>query len=134
MILKAGRNHFLIAGLHLQATFLIKFLRFRVFQGNDETTKFLNSLHYTDEVLGLFIENCKKQSWWKNTVIIITADHGIRFPVTGRVVNDFKIPMLWLGGPVKKKAGLVINKLASQIDLSATLNESIGLEHFAFSF
>ena len=105
-----------------------------VFQGKDETTKFLNSLHYTDEVLGLFIENCKKQSWWKNTVIIITADHGIRFPVTGRVVNDFKIPMLWLGGPVKKKAGLVINKLASQIDLSATLMNQLGWSTLPFPF
>ena len=105
-----------------------------VFQGNDETTKFLNSLHYTDKVLGLLIENCKKQAWWKNTVIIITADHGIRFPATGKVVNDFKIPMLWLGGPVEKKAGLVINKLASQIDLSATLMNQFGWSTSPFPF
>jgi phosphoglycerol transferase MdoB-like AlkP superfamily enzyme len=105
-----------------------------VFQGNDETTKFLNSLHYTDKVLGLFIENCKKQPWWKNTVIIITADHGIRFPATGKVVNDFKIPMLWLGGAVQKKAGLLVDKLASQIDLSATLMNQFGWSTSPFPF
>ena len=105
-----------------------------VFQGNDETTKFLNSLHYTDEVLGLFIENCKKQPWWRNTVIIITADHGIRFPATGKVVNDFKIPMLWLGGAVQKKAGLLVDKLASQIDLSATLMNQFGWSTSPFPF
>jgi phosphoglycerol transferase MdoB-like AlkP superfamily enzyme len=105
-----------------------------VFNGNDETTKFLNSLHYTDEVLGLLIENCKKQPWWKNTLIIITADHGIRFPETGKVVNDFKIPMLWLGGAVQKKAGLVVDKLASQIDLSATLVKQLGWKSSPFPF
>jgi len=105
-----------------------------VFQGNDETTRFLNSLHYTDKVLGMFIENCKKQPWWKNTVVIITADHGIRFPATGRVINDFQIPMLWLGGAVEKKMGLVVNKLASQIDLSASLIKQFGWSSSPFPF
>jgi phosphoglycerol transferase MdoB-like AlkP superfamily enzyme len=105
-----------------------------VFEGSDETTKFLNSMHYTDKVIGNFIENCKKQSWWKNTVIIITADHGIRFPRTGKVVDDFKIPMLWLGGSVEKNKGLVIDKLASQIDLSATLTKQLGWNASLFPF
>jgi phosphoglycerol transferase MdoB-like AlkP superfamily enzyme len=105
-----------------------------VFEGNDETTKFLNSIHYTDQVIGSFIENCKKQPWWKNTVIIISADHGIRFPKTGKVVNDFKIPVLWLGGAVEKNNGLVVDKLASQIDLSATLTKQFGWDASVFSF
>jgi phosphoglycerol transferase MdoB-like AlkP superfamily enzyme len=104
-----------------------------VFQGNDETTKFLNSIHYTDETIGNFIETCKKQPWWKNTLIIITADHGIRFPATGKVINDFKIPVLWLGGAVEKK-GLIINRLASQIDLSATLAKQLGWNPSPFPF
>jgi len=105
-----------------------------IFQGNDETTKFLNSIHYTDEVIGSFIEDCKKQTWWKNTVIIITADHGIRFPATGKVIDDFKIPILWLGGAIEKNKGLNINKLASQIDLSSTLMRQFGWNASAFPF
>lgn len=105
-----------------------------VFEGNDETTKFLNSIHYTDQVIGSFIENCKKQPWWKNTVIIISADHGIRFPKTGKVVNDFKIPVLWLGGAVEKNNGVVVDKLASQIDLSATLTKQFGWNASVFPF
>ena len=105
-----------------------------VFQGNDETTKFLNSVHYTDEVIGNFIENCKKQYWWKNTVIIITADHGIRFPATGKVIDDFKIPVLWLGGAIEKNKGSDISKLASQIDLSSTLMKQFGWNVSAFPF
>jgi phosphoglycerol transferase MdoB-like AlkP superfamily enzyme len=105
-----------------------------VFQGDDETTKFLNSLHYTDEVIGSFIENCKQQSWWKNTIVIIIADHGIRFPVTGKIINDFKIPMLWLGGAIAKNKGLEIKRLASQIDLSATLTRQLGWNASVFPF
>lgn len=105
-----------------------------VIQGDDETSKFLNSVHYTDGVIGAFIEECKKQPWWKNTVIIITADHGIRFPRTGKVINDFKIPMLWLGGAIEKNKGLVENKLASQIDLSTTLMKQLGWNAAAFPF
>lgn len=103
-----------------------------IFVGENETSKFLNSIHYTDEVIGNFIMECKKQAWWKNTVIIITADHGIRFPTTGKVIDDFKIPMLWLGGAVEKGKGLIIKKLASQIDLSATLVNQFGWNASAF--
>jgi len=105
-----------------------------IFKGNDETTQFLNSIHYTDEVIGNFIENCKKQSWWRSTVIIMTADHGIRFPTTGKVIDDFKIPMLWLGGAIEKNRGLAIDRLASQIDLSATLIKQLGWNTYSFPF
>lgn len=104
------------------------------FQGSDDATKFLNSIHYTDEVIGNFIEDCKKQPWWKNTLIVITADHGMRYPRTGRIINDFKIPMLWLGGAVEKKKGLTIEKLSSQIDLSATLMKQLGWNSSGFPF
>lgn len=105
-----------------------------VIKGDDETSKFLNSVHYTDGVIGAFVDECKKQPWWKNTVIIITADHGIRFPRTGKVIDDFKIPMLWLGGAVENSKGMVVDKLASQIDLSATLMRQLGWNSSAFPF
>jgi phosphoglycerol transferase MdoB-like AlkP superfamily enzyme len=105
-----------------------------VIQGDDETSKFLNSVHYTDGVIGTFIEECKKQPWWKNTIVIITADHGIRFPRTGKVIDDFKIPMVWLGGAVESNKGLVVDKLASQIDLSATLTKQLGWNSSSFPF
>jgi phosphoglycerol transferase MdoB-like AlkP superfamily enzyme len=105
-----------------------------VFQGGDETSKFLNSVHYTDDVIGNFIKECRKQPWWRNTIIIITADHGIRFPTTGKVIDDFKIPMLWLGGAIEKNKGVTIGKLASQIDLCATLIKQYGWNVAAFPF
>jgi phosphoglycerol transferase MdoB-like AlkP superfamily enzyme len=85
-------------------------------------------------VIGAFIDECKKQPWWKNTIIIITADHGIRFPRTGKVIDDFKIPILWLGGTVESSKGLLVDKLASQIDLSATLMKQLGWNSASFPF
>lgn len=105
-----------------------------IFSGDDETTKFLNSIHYTDEVIGKFIDDCKRQSWWRNSIIIITADHGIRFPKSETVIRDFKIPMLWLGGAIEKNKGLVVDNLASQIDLSATLMKQLGWNTSLFPF
>ncbi|GAL83314.1 sulfatase [Sporocytophaga myxococcoides] len=84
---------------------------------------FLNSLHYTDASIGAFIDEAKKQPWWDNTVIIITADHGHVMPGNGIATHqpqEFKIPMLWLGGALTKK-DTVITQLGSQTDLASTL-------------
>jgi phosphoglycerol transferase MdoB-like AlkP superfamily enzyme len=90
------------------------------FKGSDFTSKFLSALHYTDEVLFQFIENCKQQPWWGNTLVIIIGDHGHPLPETKNRENNFKIPMLWLGGAVAHK-GDSVTKIVSQIDLATTL-------------
>ncbi|MFZ1528709.1 MAG: sulfatase-like hydrolase/transferase [Ferruginibacter sp.] len=95
-----------------------------VIAGTDDETRFLNSLHYTDGVLYDFIQQCKKQPWWSNTVLLIVADHGHRMPATGKKIDDFKIPMLMLGGGVKPA---VIDKTGSQTDLAATLLSRTGI-------
>ncbi|HXA02217.1 MAG TPA: LTA synthase family protein, partial [Cytophagaceae bacterium] len=73
-----------------------------VFPGNDRQILFLNSLYYTDQCIGKFIEKAKKTNWWNNTLFIIIADHGHPFPsktgVPMHVPDEFHIPMLWLGG------------------------------------
>jgi phosphoglycerol transferase MdoB-like AlkP superfamily enzyme len=78
--------------------------------------KFYNSVSYVDESLQKFIANAKQQWWWDNTVVIIVADHGHRFPKTNVRFDDYKIPMFWTGGAVKKNQQLDI--LLSQVDIS----------------
>src|SRR3989337_2361479 len=51
-----------------------------VIAGEDEIHRFLNSAYYTDKYLGEFIDKAKQSSWWKNTLIVITADHGHPYP------------------------------------------------------
>ncbi|MDX9724773.1 MAG: sulfatase-like hydrolase/transferase [Bacteroidales bacterium] len=93
-----------------------------VFEGNDEMTKFRNSVYYTDKTVGSFIDWAKTTSWWKNTLVILVADHCRRNSPDDLVYSPeiFRIPMLWIGGAVDS-AGLKISKTGTQVDISATL-------------
>lgn len=87
-------------------------------QGPDERNLFLNACHYTDKSLGDFIRRAKTTAWWKNTWVIITADHGHRYPDSEELQDKgrFRIPMLWLGGAVNK-ADTVVHTTGSQTDI-----------------
>ena len=95
-----------------------------VFKGKDHATLFINSMHYSDSIINELVAQCKQKPWWNNTVLIIIADHGHPLPVSTNKENDFKIPMLWLGGALVNR-GVVIDKIASQIDLAKTLTAQI---------
>lgn len=104
-----------------------------VFEEKDNTAKFLNSMHYTDEVVNDFINECRKQPWWDNTILIITGDHGHPLPESSNKANDFRIPMLWMGGAVEK-SGVVIDKVVSQLDIATTLTKQLGIPGNEFPF
>jgi phosphoglycerol transferase MdoB-like AlkP superfamily enzyme len=104
-----------------------------VFNGNDKETKFLNSLHYTDSVVYSFISELKKLPSWKNTIVIISADHGHYLPVTGKRADDYRIPVLWLGGALKKQ-NIVIDKTVSQLDMAGSLAQQIHFKTEPFAF
>ena len=104
-----------------------------VITGSDDESLFLNSLHYTDSILNLLVQKCKQQPWWNNTVMVIVADHGHRLPRTGKKVDDFKIPILFLGGGLSQQ-GIQIPATVSQIDIAATLLGGLGYEHSKFTF
>ncbi|MCF8444407.1 MAG: sulfatase-like hydrolase/transferase, partial [Crocinitomicaceae bacterium] len=66
---------------------------------------YLNSLYYADQALGAFIEKCKKQPWYANTIFIFVADHG-HHTHTIQSPNQsafFRIPLLIYGEPLKKE-------------------------------
>ncbi len=106
-----------------------------VFKGQDESSKFLNACFYTDKSLGEFIREAKKKSWWNNTLIIITADHGHRFPNPNELKEKdrFKIPMLWLGGAISKQ-DTTIQTFGIQTDISNTLLNQVGVHVNEFTF
>ncbi len=100
-----------------------------VFKGNDELTKFRNSVYYTDKTVGSFIEWAKTTQWWENTLIILVADHCRRNSTKDLVYSQeiFKIPMLWLGGALKAN-GKRIEKFGTQVDIPVTLLDQLGLQ------
>jgi phosphoglycerol transferase MdoB-like AlkP superfamily enzyme len=106
----------------------------KTFNGQDHTTLFLNSLHYTDSILYHFVQECKTLPSWNNTLIVIVADHGHPLPETGKKIDNFKIPVIWLGGALKKQ-GVIVDRIVSQIDIASTItSQTTGVNnYFPFS-
>jgi phosphoglycerol transferase MdoB-like AlkP superfamily enzyme len=102
--------------------------------GKDEESLFLNACHYTDKSLGDFIRSCKEKPLWQNTLFIITADHGHRHPRHKELKDKerFRIPMLWLGGAIKKDT--VIHTLSGQTDIANTLLAQLDKSSSEFTF
>ena len=94
--------------------------------GDDEDSRYKNSVYYSDLCLGKFIERLKKSPQWDNTLVIMVADHGTRFikKFSPNDVDKYKIPMLWLGGVIKGPR--IINKIGCQPDMANTLLRQLG--------
>ncbi len=74
-------------------------------------TNYKNTVHYTDSCLHDFIGKAKKQKWYKNTLIVIMADHACNYPLNRRM-NDperYHIPMMITGGALKDEFKGVVN-------------------------
>ena len=106
------------------------------FGKDSEENKFRSAHAYTDKTIGKFIAYAKKQSWYKNTLIVIVADHGHRSPKHEGAFNSpkkFQIPMLWLGGALNK-ANIKIENISSQIDFSYTLLDLLKADNSDFKW
>lgn len=107
------------------------------FEGNDVLTQYKSSVYYTDRVLGSFLDWATTQNWWKNTLVIMVADHGARITsdIPAHSVKIFRIPMVWTGGALNDAAkGLVVEKMGGQTDIASTLMSQIGINaDFSFS-
>ena len=106
-----------------------------VFKGNDDLTKFRNSIYYTDKSLGEFLDWAKETEWWKNTLIVLVADHCRRNSNADLVYSEviFRIPMIWLGGALAEH-GVQITKTGDQVDIPLTLLHQMGLDgNYPFS-
>jgi phosphoglycerol transferase MdoB-like AlkP superfamily enzyme len=99
-----------------------------VFKGKDDLTKFRNSVYYTDKTVGNFISWAKTTAWWKNTLLVLVADHCRRNTLDDLVYSQkiFRIPMLWLGGALEA-GGKRIEKLGTQVDIPVTLLNQLDL-------
>lgn len=95
---------------------------------------YLNSVAFTDSCIGNFIDKMKTTSAWKDLLVILISDHGYLYPeeIKNYEPKRYHIPMIWLGGAIKKP--VVIDTLANQTDLAATLLQQLGLPHDEFTF
>lgn len=85
-----------------------------------------NAMKYADFSIGKFFELAKKEAYFDNTIFVIVADHNTRTYGKSLVpINKFHIPALIIGPNIEK--GAIINRLASQIDIPATIMQQVGL-------
>lgn len=92
------------------------------------TTPMHQCVGYTDYSFKKFFEAAKKQPWFKNTIFIITADHGnlTAYPEYEKVVNRGATPIL-IYKPDNSLKG-VNSDLAQQIDIYPTVLDMIGYD------
>ncbi len=86
--------------------------------------EYMNSMIYADESLHQFLEKCKKEKWYKNTLFIIVADHGHTTPDKNDPNHGsyFHIPLLFFGEALKPEfRGKKVDIVGSQNDIVTTL-------------
>lgn len=96
---------------------------------------YCNSAAYTDSCLGAFIDSLKVTPAWDNLLVMILPDHCYaKYPenMQNHELAHFRIPMVWTGGAIKSPR--IISTIASQIDISATLLNQMGIDHDDFVF
>ena len=100
-----------------------------VFDGHNNMTDYRNSVYYADKSLGDFLDWAKKSDWWRNTLVIMVADHCARVNEDVPLYSSylFRIPMLWIGGALSEK-GKSIERIGSQVDIPVTLLDQLGLD------
>lgn len=106
------------------------------FGKKSEDDLYRSAHHYTDSIIGKFVDFAKTQSWYENTLIVIMADHGHSSPKhEGPYFSPkkFQIPMLWLGGALKNPIKNV-DIISSQVDFSFTLLQLLKGETTDFVF
>lgn len=86
------------------------------------------SARVLDESMGRVLEALERAGLARNTLVLVTTDHGIAFPRMKCHVNGFGMGvMLMMRGPGGFGGGRVSDALVSQMDLFPTLCEALGL-------
>jgi hypothetical protein len=79
-------------------------------------------IEYSDNALRLFFENAKQQSWYKNTLFVITADHtnALSRPEYLNDAGRFEVPIVFFHPSDSSLRGR-IKDIASQVDIMPTV-------------
>ena len=91
---------------------------------NDVEKQYTESVHYSDEQMGKFFAEAKKQPWYQNTLFIVVADHSHNTIMQHEAIAPahHHIPLLFLGGALKPEwKGKTWDKIVSQLDIPSTI-------------
>ncbi len=95
------------------------------FGTKDNISKFKSTAYYTDSCINAYLNEAKKQEWYKNTLFVFIADHGHRLPKNKYEIFEperYHIPLLFYGDVIKEEfKGKKFNQVGSQQDVPSTL-------------
>lgn len=98
--------------------------RRQLFEKYSSETKFQIALRYSDFSLGKFFEFAKKQSWFNNTVFIITGDHT-SYTTRNNLFAAYNVPLLlYAPGLINPK---VDSRIGSHIDILPTILDLLNI-------
>ncbi|MFZ5891348.1 MAG: sulfatase [Myxococcota bacterium] len=98
--------------------------------GNKARDRYDSEVWYSDYWVGKLLEWAESKPWWKNTVLIVSADHGEAFGEHGMYKHAFevwevltRVPLLIAGPGIVPRR---IEQRRSHIDLAPTILELMG--------
>jgi arylsulfatase A-like enzyme len=95
--------------------------------GKKARDRYDSEIWFSDHWIGKLLDFARQQPWWKNTVVIVSADHGEAFGEHGMYKHAFelwenlvRVPLLIAGGEIVPRR---IEQRRSHIDLAPTILE-----------
>lgn len=94
------------------------------------------SINYLDSALGEFFELASKQSWFKNTIFVITGDHTCTryHEIHKTSVGSFGVPVIFYTPGGQLAPGCEDKRVAQQIDIMPTILNFLGYDKPYFAF
>lgn len=97
--------------------------------------QYVNSGHYTDIAIKMFMDEARQQPWYDSTLFIFVADHS-HTSYKNHILESFehhKIPMLIYGEPLSDSLkGKTFDEICGNTDLPATILAQLGQNHDEF--
>jgi phosphoglycerol transferase MdoB-like AlkP superfamily enzyme len=111
-------------------------IKWKIEKGGSERD-FLNAAWYSDSCIGAYIKECRKQSWFKNTLFVLVADHSKHTHYDRNYYEPLNrhIPLLFFGDVLKPEfKGKKNAVIGSQNDLVCTLLKQLNQDASEFKW
>lgn len=87
-------------------------------------------ISYSDDAVRRFFEKASKQSWYNNTLFVITADHATAAddPEFVTDLGHYKVPVIFFAPSMPQLSGVDSTRIVSQIDIMPTVLGILGYD------
>jgi N-sulfoglucosamine sulfohydrolase len=96
----------------------------------DDLAAFQATIKYFDERASEILDTLEASDIAKNTIVIMTSDHGIPYPGAKWTVRKagIEVPLIIYQPNTIFSGGKIVNAIISNVDVLPTINEFIGID------